>query len=161
MQGFESNQTTGILPNHPLPSALRARVRNMRRTVSALMCTILFAAGCGGSDSGGEATPAAPASTETAVARSLHDTCPLLEQAMPTGLMPSTPRLATFSARLDELADQGDVETQNAVAVMQSAVDDLREAGPGSEYASAFAGMTDAIETIADRCAAVGSSAFQ
>ena len=122
--------------------------------IVAIIAAAVFLTGCGSSD------PAAAPSRAPA-GRALADTCPLLEAATPTGMMPSNTRLTEYADELQTLADAGDVETRNAIAVMQAAVDQLQTANPGSDYTAAFDAMTNALRTFAARCGAVGSSAFQ
>jgi hypothetical protein len=76
-------------------------------------------------------------------------------------MLPSKARLARYGEDLDQLSSEGDTETQNAVKFLQDANSALMTASPGSESLDAFTGMTAAVQTVADRCAAVGSSAFQ
>lgn len=124
--------------------------------IVAIIAAAVFLTGCGSSD---PAPTTAPSSAPAG--RSLADTCPLLEAATPTGMMPSNTRFAQYADELQTLADAGDVETRNAIAVMQAAVDQLQTANPGSDYTAAFDAMTNALRTFAARCGAVGSSAFQ
>jgi hypothetical protein len=150
MQGFESISEPRILDT---PRPPPATVTTMTRIV-AIIAAAVFLTGCGNSDP-------APTSTPTPAAASLADTCPLLEQATPAGMLPSRARLAEYADDLQALADAGDVETRNAIAVMQDAVTQLQTAEPGADYTAAFDTMTNALRTIATRCGAVGSSAFQ
>lgn len=123
-----------------------------------LAAVALAATACGGSDES-EAAPTTPSATVTE--RTLAETCPLLEQATPTGLMPSDNRLATYAAKLSEFATLGDAETRNALKPMRAAVEATRTAEPGSDAAAAFEDWTAALGVLAERCNAVGSGAFQ
>lgn len=125
----------------------------------AALAVVLAASGCGGSEST-TGTPEDPASSSEA-ARTLAETCPLVEKATPTGLAPSQERLAAYAADLSGFVAAGDVETRNALKPVQAAVEATRTAAQGQESLDAFDQWTAAIDTLAVRCNAVGSGAFQ
>lgn len=134
----------------------------MRGLAGMVMGVCLLVTGCGGGEVAGSPTPeAAPSPTPTAAPeRSLKDTCPLIEQATPNGAYPGEGRLAVYVSDLDELAAQGDVETDNALKILRAAVQDMRGAS-GSAFFDAHSGWLHALDVVADRCKAVGSSALQ
>jgi len=125
---------------------------------AATAVVVLTLDGCGGSDST-SGTPDAGASRPAA--RTLAETCPLVEDATPTGLAPSPGRLAAYAADLSGFAAAGDAETRNALRPIQKAVEATRTAEPGQASLDAFDQWTAAIDTLAARCNAVGSGAFQ
>lgn len=112
------------------------------------------------SDEGGDPERPEPSAGPSAEVRSLAETCPLVEQATPTGLAPSDAKIRDYQAELDRLATEGDAETANALRFMQDAVAHTLDAAQGSESAEAFSEWTDALDLLAERCEAVGSSAF-
>lgn len=114
-------------------------------------------AGCGGDE---EAQPAAPSSDPPATV-ALVDACPDIEAGLPTGAFPSAEQWSAYNAELSELAEAGDVETQNAIEVLRPAVVELAANPGGSELLDARASLRSALGTVAERCASVGSSALQ
>lgn len=158
LQGFESFFDARIL--RPKGQGFESiPVRRILACVGAVAVLVL-ATGCGSDEPAAAPAPSDTASTE-APGRTLHDTCPLLEQATPSGVMPSDERLTQYAERLVELAAEGDAEADNVIGFLADATDALLTAPSGSEYGDAFDAMTSALDTAASRCLAVGSSSFQ
>lgn len=129
----------------------------MRRAVTIGAALLLLLVGCS-SDGEGD-----PPSDETEIeAVSLADTCPEVEAALPNGFLPPASKWETYAGELDELAAAGDTETQNALAGLQDAVDTLADDPPaGNQFLDADQALLSALDNLADRCKAVGSSALQ
>jgi hypothetical protein len=115
----------------------------------------LLATGCGGT------AAVAKGPSTRAAAMSLKEACPLLEQAAPQAMFPSRERLSKFAARLSAIGQAGDLETRQAVELFRKPTDELMTAQPGQESVDASQDWIAAVESIKDRCAAVGSGAFQ
>lgn len=137
------------------------------------MLVVAVTAGCSGSagtaDPGSSASPASPAAAESsspsspaAGGVSLAESCPLVEAAIPPGVAAAPAEWAVMAGRLDEVAAAGDAQTQSAVADLQAAVDAMAaDPGQGPPYVAAFSALLDALDVLAKRCAAVGSTALQ
>ena len=93
---------------------------------------------------------------------SLHDSCPEIEAGLPKGLIPAASEWQTFADDLKGISTAGDVETKNAVDSLQEAVAVLA-ADPegGMPLLDARQALRDALDNLATRCEAVGSSALQ
>lgn len=126
----------------------------MMRLAAALVTAALLVAGCSSDDT----SP----SDSTSAAVTLHDSCPQVEAALPEGMLPSAAKWETFATELNDLASNGDTETQNALASLQDAVNDLAADPPaGPKYLDAHGALLTALDNLAARCKAVGSSALQ
>lgn len=135
----------------------------MKRATVGVLTVILCTAACGGNDkpdpTGVTATPAASA---TAAAVSLRESCPLVEASLPADVAPPAAQWLSYSQKLDTIAAAGDVETQNALSALQDAVDTLAgDPADGLPRLDARAALRDALDNLATRCKAVGSSALQ
>lgn len=133
---------------------------------AAAVAMVLALAGCGGSDSTGSAEPKPSASlsstTAAPAAATLKDTCPQVEAAIDGMDFDSDPAdLAAAEQTVLALSAAGDVETQNALEPVLTALRKSQTATQGETSADAFDAWTDAGRTIGDRCKAAGSSAFQ
>lgn len=136
-----------------------------------IMCTVL--AGCArGSDEGaakktsqtaGES--ATPTPTPEAEPITLADACPEVEAVLPNGFIPGFGKMSTYVDRLNELADEGDTETQNALELLTPAATDLMLAvarnATGSDLTEPLGAHLDGLSAFAKRCKAAGSSALQ
>ena len=84
-----------------------------------------------------------------------------MEAALPEDGFAKASRWAKFATEVDKIAASGDVETMNALESVQEAADLLAaDAGPEAAF-EAEGKMLDALDNLADRCKAVGSSALQ
>lgn len=123
---------------------------------------LIALAGCSsGGEGAADESPSETPTTTQVEAATLKDTCPLVERALPTSMAPPRAKLAEAADEIGDLAASGDVETQNALEPLEDSTRDLSEAEPGIEYSDAFSAQTAALQSVADRCAAVGSSALQ
>lgn len=125
-----------------------------------MLCTTA----CGGNGDS-KATPKDTASstptTSAPSATSLRESCAEVEAGLPEGMLPPAPRWQQYATELDAIAEAGDTETQNAVENLQDAVDELAADPTGMPFLDAREAMRDALDNLALRCKAVGSSALQ
>jgi hypothetical protein len=133
-------------------------MRILRGVAAALLATLLAACGSGEPTSG-DSPASSPSVTTTA--NSLKDTCPQVEAALPTGLVPPSSKFEAARVEIQGLSDSGDVETQNALDGLVKALAAMRDASPGGEYVDASQKLLAALDDLAIRCKAVGSSALQ
>jgi hypothetical protein len=128
--------------------------------INALIVALL--ASCAGDGSGGdESAPQASASPTTAT--TLAETCPEVEAKMPKEqIFAEAADWATYADALQRMRIAGDTETKNALDLLIPAVEDLADDPPdGQAKLAADRALIGALNTLADRCAAVGSSALQ
>jgi hypothetical protein len=107
-----------------------------------------------------DAASATESPTPAAVAN-LKDSCPLVEAALPQDEFKGA-QLRAFLATLSQLSEAGDVETKNALKIVISASQELlhsRQAPLGR--LSAHPAWLSSLDTLAERCRTVGSSALQ
>lgn len=133
---------------------------------ATLALAALALAGCqGGGSAGGKESPepSSPTTSSSAPVATLKDTCPLVEQALPKAYLPTAAKLTSFSDRLEELAAQGDAETQNAIELLAAPTRDYIEVADqsGGPLADAMLAFLNGISAFAKRCKAAGSSALQ
>jgi hypothetical protein len=102
--------------------------------------------------------PSGPAPTSEPA--TLRETCPQVEAALPSDSYARGPRWAQYLAELTMLYSAGDLETQNALDVLIPAIQDLA-LSDSSTYLDAHIEMLHALDTMAERCKAAGSSALQ
>lgn len=127
----------------------------------------LVLTGCGSGDDGDASdkqtpTPSAATSSEAPTTRTLTETCPLLEQAAPSGQRVSYDTLTQFTVDLATYSREGDAETQLAIDPVREAAGTLADAAlMGASQAKGWAEFDGAMERLATRCQAAGSSAFQ
>ena len=140
----------------------------MKQFVVAVSVAVLALAlgACGsGEDEAAESAQApssAASSSSAAPALTLREACPEVEAAMPGGMLPPASRWEQFSADLDALAEQGDTETQNALAGLQDSAEVLAsDPANGSPLVDATQAYLTSLDNFADRCRAVGSSALR
>ena len=124
-----------------------------RESVVGLLLAVSLA-GCGG-----VAAKAEPKLT-------LKQACPLIEKVIQDaddGEMFTSPTKAqTILDAMAKLAKRSDTEARNAIDVLVEAERVLaNDPKPGQDSIDAMSRETSAFETLATRCAAVGSSAFQ
>jgi hypothetical protein len=135
------------------------------RQLLALAVAISALAGCGGNGESArvadQPAPSAATPSPTPDPQSLRATCPDIEAALPRSPYPRAGASANFLTRLEELRSAGDTETRNAIDVLIPLVEDLAADPSGSEYLEAHSALLEALDTLADRCKAVGSSALQ
>lgn len=146
----------------------------MRLTIAGLALAFALT-GCGGDDSssaGGDETPpdAPPSETSTAAtfkpspdtsAADLKTTCPEVEAALPDLYADGSTYGETVQT-VEGLRDAGDAETQNALAPVITALRGLERAGNDALAALEARGpYYAALDGLALRCNAVGSSALQ
>lgn len=124
--------------------------------------SVLLTAGCGGGGAG-DASSKRLAASPTVPAMTLKEVCPQVEQALPQAMLPSAVRLGTFSDRLTELTDKGDLEAKNALGLLQAATVKFEVVADeqGQPLVEGSQGFVSAIRDFAKRCKAVGSSALQ
>jgi hypothetical protein len=137
----------------------------MIRTATFAAASLIALAGCSNSSDGNDdsnGSPIAVASTTTATAATLKETCPEVEAAIRGVDIISAPaQIAAAEEKVQALSDDGDTETQNGLAPVLEVLEQMRTAKQGQEANAAFGAWTDAVAGLADRCATVGSSAFQ
>lgn len=93
---------------------------------------------------------------------SLRDTCPEVEVVIrDLGSFPEAAPADAARARVAQLSDAGDTETQNALAGLVDALSAMAVAQPGDQYVDADRALISSLDNLADRCKAVGSSALQ
>lgn len=110
----------------------------------------------------GAGEPAASSSVKGLASATLKDTCPQLEAAISGIDIVSPPgKITAAQGAVQELSDRGDTETQNALTNVVVALGQLRTAEQGQGSLDARNSMRAALDNLADRCAAVGSSAMQ
>lgn len=133
-----------------------------------LVAIVLTTVGCTSENTAppeNSASSEQPTSTPTPEPRSLRETCPDIEAALPGGYMPEAPKMADFLGELASLEEQGDTETKNAIELLRPATAEFHDAiatdAPPADKLDAHSAWLDAISAVADRCAAVGSSALQ
>ena len=128
----------------------------MNRVAIGVLFLAFLLGACGGS---GESDSK---SASKAPSVSLKVSCPKVEAALPTDVVPSPEQWTQVSEALAKIADEGDLETKNAIESLQRAVATF-EAGPerGQEYVDAEDSLISSIQAVADRCKVVGSSALQ
>ena len=83
---------------------------------------------------------------------------------MPADPGPLVPRSdwSALYAKLGQVSRGGDLETKNALDPLRGAVDTyLKDPAQGQESVDAWQALLAAVDTLSDRCAAAGSSAFQ
>lgn len=131
-------------------------MRKVRIAAVAAVLGTIGLAGCGG---GGAASTGAP--SPSAQKLTLKEACPHLEQVTPTSAFPSHDRLSKYVATLFAMQQRGDLETRQAIAILQKPANEMMTAVQGAQSADAFADWTRALQEMKDRCAAVGSGAFQ
>lgn len=127
-----------------------------------MAATALLLAGCGG-DGGSAAAPTPEASEGTSATPqpvTLAETCPKVEAELPDESASLTD-WRNYWNELGAMSDEGDAETQNAIDVLRPAVDDMATAVSSRKVLDARSSLNSALNTMADRCAAVGSSALQ
>jgi hypothetical protein len=132
--------------------------------ISVMLVGLLAACGSGDGttgDSPAAGTPEVSSPTVTASANSLKDTCPLVEAALPSGMVPPSSKFEAARVEIRGLSDSGDVETQNALDGLLRALAAMRDASPGGEYVDASQKLIAALQDLGIRCKAVGSSALQ
>lgn len=131
----------------------------IRGTVAVALLAMTLT-GCSGS----EPEPnAAPTETPEAATVTLADACTVMEQRIPDdGILSAAGSWRVFKADLEKLEATGDADTQAAVAILLAPVETLMaDPEPGTETIDADRDLLAALGTLADRCEAVGSPAFQ
>jgi hypothetical protein len=151
------------LPNHLRRGGSSGTIRRMKKATVAGLALILLTSACGGSESASDRPTLTPSSSgPTAPAISLRQSCPQIEAALPTGVVTPASEWQQFGLRLSEIADAGDLETKNALMGLQSAVDILAsDPANGQPALDAEQSLLAALDNLAIRCKAVGSSALQ
>lgn len=138
-----------------------------RWALGALMVCLL-GSGCSG-DAEPKSAKAVEETTSSATAEvepmAMTDVCPEVEAALPSAYIPGVSKMIDYVDRLNELAEQGDTETQNALELLIPQAEDLRDAviadARGSELLDPLRAHLDGVTAFADRCKAAGSSALQ
>lgn len=135
-----------------------------------LAAAVLAAAagGCSSTEKTPEEKPSSSpssSSTPTPQPRTLRETCPDIEAALPNGYLPKADRMATFLGELADLEERGDTETKNAIELLRPATAEYHDAvatdAPATDVLEAHMAWLGAISAVADRCKTVGSSALQ
>lgn len=134
----------------PLPARASA-------LVTGLICGALLG-GCGTSDDQDPGAVEPPAVSES-TARALVEVCPEVEAAVIAADSDDGDDAALL-ATVTALSEDGDLETQNALRNLVEAVQAMVDA-EGADVIDAQGGYIDALDGLADRCEAVGSSALQ
>ena len=139
---------------------------DMKRAAIGGLALIALTA-CGNTDASSDDTKAEPEPTVTSSSAapqlSLRESCPQIEAGLPEDTILSEPaEWRAYAEQLAQIAAQGDVETQNAVDLLQTEVGTLAmDPERGMETIDASIALLDALDTVAKRCKAVGSSALQ
>jgi hypothetical protein len=144
-----------------------------RHILAALAVACLLAA-CAGESTSTQTTSAplgsssttptpTPTASPTPAGVSLRDTCPEVEQAMKKvdPLLDGPGAVESASHEVANLAAAGDTETKNALDGLAQALAENADASPGQEAVDAARSYLDALDNLATRCAAVGSTALQ
>jgi hypothetical protein len=119
---------------------------------------LLLMAGCGGTD---HEPSTAKTSSRSLAATSLQETCPKVRASLPRTMRPFA-IWQRFGDRLDRLMVSGDAETKNALKPLRNAVDVLGAGpAPGQGAVDAEHKFIRALDHLAQRCAAAGSTALQ
>ena len=135
------------------------------RAIVGGLAFILLTSACGGSNEPAQSSKPSPdASTSAPETRkvSLHDSCPQVEAALPSGVVPPASRWQGFADKLTGISEAGDLETENALTGLQEAAGMLAaDPANGQPYLDARQALLEALDNLATRCEAVGSSALQ
>lgn len=119
---------------------------------------------CGGESDEPEAAPnSAPAApTSSAAAEvALIDACPQVEEVELKGQSPGIDDLNALLARVTTLANSGNTETELALKPLREAAIELSDTALAQENQNAaWRKFDNAMLRLAQRCQAVGSSAF-
>jgi hypothetical protein len=75
--------------------------------------------------------------------------------------VPSTEEYGAARTKIQELSRSGDLETQNALLSLETSLQKLEHARPGREFLDGHEAFLGALDNLARRCKAVGSSALQ
>lgn len=93
---------------------------------------------------------------------SLKDSCSKVEAATPDEMLPTLEQWASAADQLAQIAEEGDLETKNALERLQAAVTTYEsDPEPGQPSVDASLEYLHSLDGLADRCKAVGSSALQ
>lgn len=106
----------------------------------------------------------APAETSAAPKEELTplvEVCPEVEAALPSSGFPYPREWTKFVDRLVELGQNADTEADNAINLLIPPAGELSTDPSGSDLLDARSQLRTALDTVAERCAAVGSSALQ
>lgn len=145
-------------------------VARMKLTVVWLLVGLVLT-GCGGDerDSPASEDTATPSATESAAVpppppsppavADLKSTCPEVEAALPKYDEPE--EFVTAATQVESLSAEGNTETKNALAPVISAMRGLAVTQEINDLLDARAAYRSALDGLATRCAAVGSSALQ
>lgn len=133
------------------------------RGLMGIAALLLALSACGGDGDKADVEPTEPTtSASTPAATTLVEACPQVEEVNLKGQSPGIDDLTALLARVSTLANSGDTETQLALKpVREAAIELSNVALDGGNQVPAWRKFDNAIIRLADRCAAVGSSAFQ
>lgn len=139
----------------------------MRAISAAILAAVLLLTGCSGETSTTTDTDPRPTPVESTSSTpadepvTLQESCPQLEAAYPDSGFPDGVEWSAYLDEVDAIHQAGDLETRNAIEPLGSAAQWLAAEPRGSELLDARANMRAVLDNLRDRCAAVGSSAFQ
>lgn len=135
----------------------------MRGFVALGLISVLFS-GCGNDANENSRDSAAASAAKTPITlTTLRDTCPEIEFGLPDGTILVEPsEWVTYLEKLHRLRDTGDTEAKNVIDKLIPPVEVwANDPDQGQPTSDAVGGLIEALNTIADRCKSVGSSALQ
>src|SRR5680860_827020 len=94
------------------------------KRLAGVLAVLLLAAGCGGNDEPETASTKASLSAPPPEV-SLHESCPVVEAALPKGYVPPASKWQEYAEELTGIAEDGDVETKNALGGLRDSADTL------------------------------------
>ena len=130
----------------------------MRIVLLAIGC-VLTLSGCGGSGDPKDS----PTTVVMTAKVSLKDSCPKVEAILPDqSVLATIAEWESAVTALDQIAESGDLETQNAIGPLREAAEVFRQdPAQGQPTVEADQSLIAAIRSLADRCELAGSTAFQ
>ena len=130
----------------------------MNRTVVFALSLVFSLAACGSAE---EVKVAAEDSVPKV---SLKDSCPKVEATLPEEetIFATTTEWEQAAKALGQIAEEGDVETKNAVESLQEAYETyLQDPAQGQPSVEALDSLLAALDAVANRCKIAGSTALQ
>ena len=129
----------------------------MNRTVVFALSLVFSLAACGSAE---EVKVAAEDSVPKV---SLKDSCPKVEATLPEeAIFATTTEWEQAAKALGQIAEEGDVETKNAVESLQEAYETyLQDPAQGQPSVEALDSLLAALDAVANRCKIAGSTALQ
>ena len=128
----------------------------MNRTVVFALSLVFSLAACG------SAEEVKVAAEDPVPKVSLKDSCPKVEAANPSdAFFTTTTEWEQAAKALGQIAEEGDVETKNAVESLQEAYETLQDPAQGFPRTEAVDSLIAALDAVANRCKIAGSSALQ